>query len=438
MVAVEKVNLPWVEKYRPTDLTELVSHEDIIRTIEKFIQDDQVPHLLFYGPPGTGKTTTILACARRLYSSKLFSSMVLELNASDDRGIGIVRGQILTFASTRTIFRSGFKLIILDEADAMTMDAQNALRRIIEKYTENIRFCIICNYLSKIIPALQSRCTRFRFAPLSPAQILPRLNYVIEEEKLVATDDGKQALLTLANGDMRKVLNVLQSTWLAFKNVTEDNVYTCVGHPLKSEIENIIKWLLNENFKDTYNSILFLILNYGDIENLVEDEGSSLLWPPPHGEERQELTVAIYYVRQLLIKHDFIVEISERSALIGRDMFKKFLGMYGNMTFMEEEVLFSNTAEEDSTPGASNEEIRALKKIKIEEDIIYSGSDGEDNVDGRNRIPYAVKIKALELADLHPKWSLATLQKRSTRLLKRKMQLSKWRAQMEQGGMRND
>ncbi|KAB0792952.1 hypothetical protein PPYR_12572 [Photinus pyralis] len=255
MAKVERVNLPWVEKYRPTDLEELVSHEDIIRTIKKFIKDDQVPHLLFYGPPGTGKTTTILACARQLYSPKQFSSMVLELNASDDRGIGIVRGQILTFASTRTIFKSGFKLIILDEADAMTMDAQNALRRIIEKYTENIRFCIICNYLSKIIPALQSRCTRFRFAPLSPEQILPRLEYVIEQEKVLVTDDGKQALLTLANGDMRKVLNVLQSTWLAFKNVTGDNVYTCVGHPLKSDIENIIKWLLNESFKDTVNNI---------------------------------------------------------------------------------------------------------------------------------------------------------------------------------------
>lgn len=255
MAKVERVNLPWVEKYRPTDLEELVSHEDIIRTIKKFIKDDQVPHLLFYGPPGTGKTTTILACARQLYTSKQFSSMVLELNASDDRGIGIVRGQILTFASTRTIFKSGFKLIILDEADAMTMDAQNALRRIIEKYTENVRFCIICNYLSKIIPALQSRCTRFRFAPLSPEQILPRLNYVVKQEELLVTEDGKQALLTLANGDMRKVLNVLQSTWLAFKNVTEDNVYTCVGHPLKSDIEKIIKLLLNESFKNTFNNI---------------------------------------------------------------------------------------------------------------------------------------------------------------------------------------
>ncbi|KAL3278810.1 hypothetical protein HHI36_016332 [Cryptolaemus montrouzieri] len=252
-----KINLPWVEKYRPNTLDDLVSHEDIINTVGKFIKDDQVPHLLFYGPPGTGKTSTILACAKQLYKPSQFSSMVLELNASDDRGIGIVRGQILTFASTRTIFKSGFKLIILDEADAMTNDAQNALRRIIEKYTENIRFCIICNYLSKIIPALQSRCTRFRFGPLSPNQILPRLNFVVEQENVKISEDGKQALLQLANGDMRKVLNVLQSTWLAYNDVTEDNVYSCVGHPLKRDVENIVKWLLNESFNICYKSILF-------------------------------------------------------------------------------------------------------------------------------------------------------------------------------------
>lgn len=190
--------------------------------------------------------------------------MVLELNASDDRGIGIVRGPIMNFASTRTIFSGGFKLIILDEADAMTNDAQNALRRIIEKYTDNVRFCIICNYLSKIIPALQSRCTRFRFAPLSPDQILPRLDYVVEKENLIVSEDGKKALMELSGGDMRKVLNVLQSTWMAFKNVTEDNVYTCVGHPLKKDIENIVYWLLNdEDFKDTYQKITQLKTNKG-------------------------------------------------------------------------------------------------------------------------------------------------------------------------------
>jgi replication factor C subunit 3/5 len=253
-----------VEKYRPATLNDLISHEDIISTIKKFIDQNQLPHLLLYGPAGTGKTSTILACAKQLYTPPQFKSMVLELNASDDRGISIVREQILTFASSKTIFGTGYKLIILDEADAMTNDAQNALRRIIEKYTDNVRFCIICNYLSKIIPALQSRCTRFRFAPLNPNQIVPRLDYVIEKENLKATDDGKKALMDLSGGDMRKVLNVLQSTWMAFKFVNEENVYTCVGHPLKKDIDNIVYWLLNdESFKTTYDKLHKLKLDKG-------------------------------------------------------------------------------------------------------------------------------------------------------------------------------
>ncbi|XP_049873232.1 replication factor C subunit 5 [Pectinophora gossypiella] len=240
-------NLPWVEKYRPSKLDDLVSHDDIIKTINQFMQQNQLPHLLFYGPPGTGKTSTILACARQMYTPQQFNSMVLELNASDDRGIGIVRGQILSFASTRTIFKAGPKLIILDEADAMTNDAQNALRRIIEKYTENVRFCIICNYLGKIIPALQSRCTRFRFAPLQQSQIVPRLQEIARAEGVKMSEDGVKALLALSGGDMRKVLNTLQSTWLASRDVTEETVYTCVGHPLRTDINNIVNWLMNEN-----------------------------------------------------------------------------------------------------------------------------------------------------------------------------------------------
>ena len=178
----------------------------------------------------------------------------MELNASDDRGIGVVRGQIMSFASTRSIFKSGLKLIILDEADAMTNDAQNALRRIIEKFTENVRFCLICNYMSKIIPAIQSRCTRFRFGPLKSEQILPRMNYVIQEEKVNVTEDGRQALLNLAQGDMRRVINIMQSTAMAFDTVTEENVYTCVGHPLKSDIANVVTWMLNEDFTAAYSS----------------------------------------------------------------------------------------------------------------------------------------------------------------------------------------
>ena len=249
------VNLPWVEKYRPVGLEELISHDDIIKTIRRFMDENKLPHLLFYGPPGTGKTSTILAAARTLYSPKQFNSMVLELNASDDRGIGVVRGQILNFASTRTIFNSGFKLVILDEADAMTTDAQNALRRIIEKFTDNVRFCLICNYLSKIIPAIQSRCTRFRFGPLNAKQILPRLQHVAEAENVKLTEDGEKALIGLSGGDMRKVLNILQSCSMAFDKVDEDNVYTCVGHPLRTDISAMVNWMLNESFNSAYKNI---------------------------------------------------------------------------------------------------------------------------------------------------------------------------------------
>ncbi|NXR25415.1 RFC5 factor, partial [Cinclus mexicanus] len=244
-----------VEKYRPQALSELVSHRDILSTVQRFISEDRLPHLLLYGPPGTGKTSTILACARQLYREREFGSMVLELNASDDRGIDIVRGPILSFASTRTIFKKGFKLVILDEADAMTQDAQNALRRVIEKFTENTRFCLICNYLSKIIPALQSRCTRFRFGPLTPELMVPRLQHVIQEEGVDVTEDGMKALVTLSSGDMRRALNILQSTSMAFGKVTEENVYTCTGHPLKSDIANILDWMLNQDFSTAYRKI---------------------------------------------------------------------------------------------------------------------------------------------------------------------------------------
>lgn len=171
----------------------------------------------------------------------------------------------------KRVFQTSFKLIILDEADAMTNDAQNALRRsntifciyfnntnscfsfvVIEKYTENARFCLICNYLSKIIPALQSRCTRFRFAPLSPTQILPRLEYIIDKENVNVTEDGKQALIELAQGDMRKVINLLQSASMAFDVVNENNVYLCCGHPLKKDIENVLQKLLSSDFSKIF------------------------------------------------------------------------------------------------------------------------------------------------------------------------------------------
>ncbi|KAJ2556443.1 Subunit of heteropentameric Replication factor C (RF-C) [Coemansia sp. RSA 1933] len=240
-------NLPWVEKYRPQSLDELVSQSDIVDTLQRFVDDGKLPHLLFYGPPGTGKTTTILAIARKLYGKNL-GSMVLELNASDDRGIDVIREQIKTFASTRTVFSTGLKLVILDEADAMTTPAQAALRRVIEKYTKNVRFCIICNYVSKIIPAVQSRCTRFRFSPLKLSDINSRLDMIVEREGVNISEDGKNALIKLSGGDMRRVLNVLQACSAAFARIDSDEVYICTGQPSPDDIKRIVDWMLNDEF----------------------------------------------------------------------------------------------------------------------------------------------------------------------------------------------
>lgn len=208
----------------------------------------RLPHLLLYGPPGTGKTSTILALARRIYGSKNMRQMVLELNASDDRGIDVVREQIKTFASvcrslevylsqkltrmtgTKQIFTSmtkpsdntsiaSFKLIILDEADAMTSTAQMALRRIMEKYTANTRFCIIANYTHKLSPALLSRCTRFRFSPLKEPDIRSLVDQVIEQEKVNIQPDAVDSLVTLSKGDMRRALNVLQACHASSKKL---------------------------------------------------------------------------------------------------------------------------------------------------------------------------------------------------------------------------
>ncbi|ODV58293.1 replication factor C subunit 3 [Ascoidea rubescens DSM 1968] len=257
-----KENLPWVEKYRPSSLDEVYGQSSIISTLEKFVETGKLPHLLFYGPPGTGKTSTVLALAKRIYGEKLYKNMILELNASDDRGIDVVRDKIKNFASTMHIFSKGFKLVILDEADAMTNVAQNALRRIIEKYTRNTRFVILANYAHKLNPALLSRCTRFRFQPLSNESIKERMQVVKKEEKIRLAEDAELSLLKLSNGDMRKALNVLQSckAILDFDDSDQDNgqeislemVYECIGAPNPNDIETILNSILRDDWTTSY------------------------------------------------------------------------------------------------------------------------------------------------------------------------------------------
>jgi len=260
--------LPWVEKYRPHNLNEIVSHIDIISTLKQFINNRCLPHILFYGPPGTGKTSTIMACARELYGG-YYNFMVMELNASDDRGIEMVRTKIKKFVVSDNVFfgetlvdrENIFKLVILDETDAMTDDAQAILRKIVEEYTYNTRFCLICNYIQKISPALQSRCTKFRFAPISDDLISKRVIKMAEEENIKISGDGITTLIKRSNGDMRKVINVLQSVSMSYDVINEGNINNILGYPQKEQILKIIDYLMNCTFVDSFNAIKTMMVS---------------------------------------------------------------------------------------------------------------------------------------------------------------------------------
>ncbi len=209
----------------------------------------------------THNTSMITAVAKELYKEN-YEVMTMEINASEERGIEIVRNRIIQFANSKSMLfddkmKDMFKLIILDEADAMTPDAQASLRRVIEKYTKNVRFCLICNYIKKIDIAIQSRCTCFRFAPLKSNYIKQKLNQIINKENIKYENDGLDTIIKRSKGDMRKVLNILQSVSMAYDIVSKDNVDKCLGYPCKEDIFSIIKSLLYDSFKETYNLIKY-------------------------------------------------------------------------------------------------------------------------------------------------------------------------------------
>jgi len=263
------LSIPWVEKYRPDKLSGIDGNEYIKRSLGNYGGINSIPHLLFYGPPGTGKTSTILAMAKEYYGNNL-KSMVLELNASDDREISVVRGVISTFCTNNSVMSSGIvKLVILDEADAMTVDAQSALRRVMEKNTRNIRFCICCNYINKISPALQSRCTKFRFKPLENDSLKNTAMRVIDNENVSITEEGICSIIDISCGDARKVINILQSLSLASsgKTISSEMVYKFMGIPNPKQIEYILGILLKCNFKESYDKI----------QKRIKDDGFSLV-----------------------------------------------------------------------------------------------------------------------------------------------------------------
>jgi len=263
--------LPWSEKYRPTSINHIFSHDKIRTVLLNYKNNNTLPHLLFYGPPGTGKTSTITAFAKEFYNED-YDEMVMILNASEERGIDTVRNRIKQFASTLGYTQNPntptFKLIILDEIDAMTYDAQAILKRIIEQYILNVRFCFICNYLKKINPAIQSRCISFKFKPIPYDHVFNFVLDICEKENLQITKKAVDILIRKSNGDLRKILNILQSAYMhndiqqnSDNFVNEVTIAKLVSTPTNKIIINILNIIQNKSYDEAFIEINSIIKN---------------------------------------------------------------------------------------------------------------------------------------------------------------------------------
>jgi len=252
----------WTEKYRPQKLSEIKGQDDIMSRLMAFMASKSFPHLLFAGPAGTGKTTAALAISRELYGEN-WKDSILELNASDERGIDVVRNKIKDFARTKALEEVPFKIIYLDESDALTKDAQHALRRIMEDYTHTVRFILSCNYSSKLISPIQSRCAVFRFKPLAKEAVIELLSKIIESEKLTSAPEALELIYEVSEGDMRKAENLLQACASVTKNVDTKAVTEVVGFAEPQEILAIIKSSLTGNFSEAKKKLTNVMVDYG-------------------------------------------------------------------------------------------------------------------------------------------------------------------------------
>ena len=252
----------WIEKYRPSNLSEVVGQTPITSRLKNYVKERSMPHLLFAGPSGTGKTTCALALAKELFG-KLWKHNLHELNASDERGIDVVRGKIKEFARTAPLGEDGFKIIFLDEADALTGAAQAALRRTMEKYSRTCRFVMSCNFSSKIIDPIQSRCAVFRFRPLKAEDVERYLKFVAVKEELNIDKEAYESLTYLAQGDLRRAINGLQMAAAANVDITPDVVYQAVAAARPEEVKEALEMSLNNNFAGARERLDTLQITYG-------------------------------------------------------------------------------------------------------------------------------------------------------------------------------
>ncbi|MDI6702824.1 replication factor C small subunit [Methanothermobacter wolfeii] len=239
---------PWVEKYRPQKLDDIVGQEHVIPRLKRYVEEKSMPNLMFTGPAGVGKTTTALALAKEILGD-YWRQNFLELNASDARGIDTVRTSIKNFCRLKPV-GAPFRIIFLDEVDNMTKDAQHALRREMEMYTKTSSFILSCNYSSKIIDPIQSRCAIFRFLPLKGHQIIKRLEYIAREEGLEYEPQALDTIVYFAEGDLRKSINLLQSAASLGEKITEESIYEVVSRARPKDVRKMINTVLNGKFMD--------------------------------------------------------------------------------------------------------------------------------------------------------------------------------------------
>lgn len=259
---MEEAHKLWTEKYRPLTFNEIKGQEQIVERIKAMIEQKNLSHLIFAGPPGIGKTTLILVAAKELYGED-WKSNVMETNASQDRGINIIREDIKNFARTKTMGNYPFKICILDEADALTKEAQHALRRTMEVFSNSCRFCLITNYSSKIIEPIMSRCMIFRFKPLEKKQVKEYIEHIAKNESLKIDDKVIDMLYDITEGDIRRAVNILQCCASLNKKITEDLIYNVVSVARPKEIKEVLEMAIKGDFLKARSMLLDVMLRHG-------------------------------------------------------------------------------------------------------------------------------------------------------------------------------
>jgi replication factor C small subunit len=274
--------LPWSEKYRPRKLDDICGQKDIVNSLSAFVKSRNMPNLLFAGSPGVGKTTAALAMAKELFGDDLAGNFI-ELNASDERGIDVVRGRIKDFARTISLGDAPWKLIFLDESDSLTPEAQHALRRTMESTSRVTRFILSCNYSSRIIEPIQSRCAVFRFLPLQEEDVRKMVEHVSKKENIKIDEDAIKAIFYISEGDMRRALNSFQGASLHSKTIDSDLIHKISSRAKPKEVHEMVQLAISGDFKSARTNLDKLIIHYGlsgeDILNQVYREIPQLKIP---------------------------------------------------------------------------------------------------------------------------------------------------------------